>query len=81
MNREVTPNRVMHGEISHPPSNLGRVRRFPHDGECTRPLYMLAVQCTMRTADESNHSAMGTLQPHGNASASCTLHCANYPTP
>jgi len=30
---------------SPPQSNLGRVRRYPHVGEYTLPLRVLAVQC------------------------------------
>jgi len=29
-------------------SHLGRVRRYPHVGECTLPLRVSAVACTMR---------------------------------
>ena len=32
---------------SPPKSNLGRVRRYPHIGECTLPLRVLTVQCAM----------------------------------
>jgi len=28
-----------------PQSHLGRARRYPHVGECTLPLRVLAVQC------------------------------------
>ena len=27
---------------------MGRARRYPHVGECTLPLCVLAVHCTMR---------------------------------
>jgi len=34
--------------ITSPPhSHLGRARRYPHLGECTLPLRLLAVTCTM----------------------------------
>ena len=33
---------------SPPQSQLGRARRYPHVGECTLPMCVLAVACTMR---------------------------------
>jgi len=33
---------------SPPKSHLGRVRHYPNVGECTLPLHVLAVVCTMR---------------------------------
>ena len=38
----------MGGGITSPQSHLGRVRRYPHVGECTLPLPVLAVACTIR---------------------------------
>jgi len=35
-------------KTSPPQSNLGRARRYPHVGECTVPLRVLAVACTVR---------------------------------
>jgi len=35
------------GKISPPQSHLGRAHRYPHVGECSLPLHVLAVACTM----------------------------------
>jgi len=32
------------------PSHIGRARRYPHVGECTLPLRVLAVACTAYNA-------------------------------
>ena len=40
-----------------PQSHLGRARRYPYVRECTLPLYVLAVACTMR--NEALRSVMG----------------------
>ena len=41
-------------------SHLGRVRRYPHVGECTLPLRVLAVACTMR--NKRLRDVMGALR-------------------
>jgi len=48
---------------SPPQSHLGRARRYPHVGECTVPLRVLAVACTMRNeALRSVAGRYGTLR-------------------
>ena len=50
--------RVQYGKANSPPqSNLGRVRRYPTSENALAHF----VCCTMHTADECNHSAMGSL--------------------
>jgi len=45
---------------SPPQSHLGRAHRYPHIGECTFPLLLLAVACTM--CNEVLWKHYGTLQ-------------------
>jgi len=40
---------------------------IPHGRECSRLLRTCAASCAVPTADESNHSAAGTLHPHRSA--------------
>ena len=39
---------IAYKSSSPPQTYLGRVRRYPHLGECTLPQRVLAVACTMR---------------------------------
>jgi len=56
---------------SPPQSHLGRTRRYPSRQRLDL-LASCATSCVIPTADESNHSATGTLHPHGNAT--CVLY-------
>jgi len=40
--------RVLNKKNKSSQSHLGRERRYPHVGECTLPMRVLAVACTMR---------------------------------
>jgi len=50
---------VLYDKTSPPQSHLGRVRRYPHVGECTLPLRVLAVAYAMR--NEALLERYGTL--------------------
>jgi len=41
-------------------SHVGRTSRYPHIGECTLPLHVLAVACTVR--NEALRDIMGALR-------------------
>jgi len=47
-------------QTSPPQSHFGRARRYPHVGECTLLLRVLAVACTMRI--EALRDVMGALR-------------------
>jgi len=51
---------------SHPLSHLGRACHYP-SWQKKDSLASCDTSCAIPTADESNHSAMGTLHQHGNA--------------
>jgi len=58
-------------ETSPPQSHLGRERRYPSRQRMDSPT-SCAISCAIPIADESNHSATGTLHPH--RSATCVLY-------
>jgi len=54
-------------------SNLGRAHCYPSWQRMDTPA-SCATSCVIPTADESNHSSMGTLHPHHSATATCILY-------
>jgi len=51
---------ILSCRTSPPQSHLGRVCRYPQVGECTLPLHVLAVVCTVH--NETLQDVMGALQ-------------------
>ena len=56
---------------SPPQSHLGRGHRYPSRQRLDSP-----ASCAIPTADESNHSATGTLHIHGNATCNSSASCS-----
>jgi len=55
----LNPRQAGDNNNKSPQSHLGRARRYPHIGECTVPLRVLDVACTMR--NEALRKRYGTV--------------------